>query len=181
MPLDQYGTGRCINCGFLGQRSKGCHDTECLGVSEEQRLHGHITLEGFFEVIPCCFIGKYDLSKELGGTSWQKPKYREKVSEVIAKDRNCEEWYLWKEFLDPKTHYEELKMRQLEESRKQFEERMEENRREWQKWMSEQAERDRKQSDKMMLRWTILGIILSALLAIMQLVGAFWAQALFRD
>lgn len=172
MALEDYGTGRCINCGFLGERLKasGSHNIECFGVTKQQRLHGQITIEGYYEVVPCCFVGKYNLPEELGDISWMVPKYHEKVSEIIGRDRHCEDWYTWREFLSPKDHYEEFKMRQLEQDR-----------REWQKWMAEQAERERKQSDKMLLRWTILGIVLGVLLAIMQLIGAFWAQALFRN
>jgi hypothetical protein len=180
MSFDDYGTGQCINCGFLGKRPIDPHASECHEASAWERANGHIGDYPWSPDIPWCFVGKCHLKKEVVALTDDRKADR-KVFEVITRHRACEEWYPWTEFLSPRDHHEEFKMKQLEESRKQFEERMEENRREWQKWMTEQAERGHKQSDKMMLRWTILGIVLAVLMAIMQLIGAFWAQALFRN
>jgi hypothetical protein len=179
MFANDYGEGQCISCGFLGKRPVDEHIAECFGITARERAEGNIGVDEP-QFIPWCFMGKYHLAREvneLGGDELAKKK----VSTIIQRHRECDRWYPAKEWLSPKEHYEQLKMMQVEQDRKQFEERMEEDRRGWQKWMADQAERDRKQSDRMMLRWTILGITLSVLLAIMQLIGAFWAQALFHN
>jgi hypothetical protein len=152
MSLDEYGRGRCINCGFLGQRGKGSDSTECRGVSEEKRLKGEITLyKGSEEALPCCFVGAYDLFGELGGISYPEPGYRGELSEIIAKDRQCEHWYPWTEFRSPAQHYEEFKMKQLEEQRTQ--------------------------SERLMHRLTIIAIVVTAI----SVGSAFLAAWLFRN
>jgi len=181
MFVDGYGEGQCISCGLLGQRPRDPSQPLCSEVMPAQRAEGHIGDTPHTEMfMPWCFVGRANLAREIRELGNDVP-LATRTFQTITRHRDCKGWYPYTEFLSPKEHYEELNMRQLEESRRQFEERMEENRREWQKWMTEQAVRDQERSDKLMLRWTIFGIIVAVILAIMQLVGAFWAQALFHN
>ena len=78
--------------------------------------------------------------------------------EVIGKDRGCEAWCPYKQFLDPKTHYEELQMQQLEQSRKDFELRMEEDRRKWNDRIAQSEERNQTRSNRITLWLVILSV-----------------------
>ena len=175
MSFDDYGKGQCINCGFLGKRMRNPHFSECREATPWERAEGHIGDKGESDrYMPWCFINKAHLARETSELVDDRP-ITEKVGQVITRPRDCDGWYPWTEGLDPKEHYEEHKMRQLEESRRQFEQRLAEDKRNWEKWLAEREIKERAESDRVMRRLVIIGIIL----AILQLVGAFLASALF--
>jgi Zn ribbon nucleic-acid-binding protein len=91
---EEYGTRRCINCGYLGKK-----DTEglgeCFAVSAEDRQSGelshHKTFHGHLiqiSTIPWCFVAKADLRDEIAQLG-SKETEDKRTFGVITKDRNC--------------------------------------------------------------------------------------------
>ncbi len=78
---------------------------------------------------------------------------------VITKHRACKSWYPWKEFCNPKEHFEEFKMLQLEKRREEFEDRMEESRKAFELKLDERNNKERRRTDKIMVWLAIAAII----------------------
>jgi len=82
-----------------------------------------------------CFARAANLHKEaksIGDPPIAAGLYKDKsVTQVIQKGRNCPSFYPWSEGYSPKEHFDDLKARQLEQDRRDYEERMEERRREF--------------------------------------------------
>ncbi len=164
---ETYGTGRCVNCGFLGKRSPR-FDEKCFHASEKDRISGrlnqHTTLEGnvgTFTTIPWCYVGKADFQTELGGiaaTAFQPDKMRE----IIEEDRKCPSWYPWREFATPKEHFEESMMLAMEKRREEFEQHMEQERRDWEFKLEQLSKEERKRTNKTMKFLAIGAIIFAA-------------------
>src|SRR4030067_2960533 len=77
----------------------------------------------------------------------------------LKKDRNCKSWYKWKEFRPPKELYEEFKMMQLEQDRKDFELKIENDRRKFECDMQEMNERSKRRTDNIMIGLAVAGVI----------------------
>jgi hypothetical protein len=132
--LDRFGEGKCITCGFLGKRDDRPSMAICYEASSFDRLTGDFTCYSgtvnTFATCIWCFVGEALFHQEMTKDGVTDTNY-DRVHELIKKDRNCKSWYKWKEFRTPKEHYEELKMMQLEQSRKDFELRIEKERKEF--------------------------------------------------
>lgn len=143
----EYGQGKCINCGYLG-KSDNTLGQECHTAKADERTIGnlaHHIVPGIvsLDTVPRCFITKANLKNEVEQLGSQS-KGVSPTLVIIEKDRNCPSWYPWTEYFSPKEHFEEFKMQQLEDNRRAFEERLdnsnkeflaglEHERREWEK------------------------------------------------
>jgi len=175
--LDQYGEGKCINCGFLGCRDGDMRISECYPASRYARDFGTLNEyvdprpKGVTEIVPniktfpWCFVGKANLKNDADELFDAKDEElnRENVCihRVITKSRNCSSWYPWREFATPKEHYEEFKMLQLEQQRQEFEQKMEKDRRGFELKLEEINEHERKRTDNIMIGLAIVGVILA--------------------
>ena len=98
-------------------------------VHEEDRgaWGGAVWLEGqSVDTLPACFVRAFNITDEvvqLGSPITQS------VKTVIDKDRACRKWYPWTPGFSPQQHLEEMKMLDLEQRRREFEEKMEASRR----------------------------------------------------
>ena len=183
-----YGTGRCINCGFLGKRSPQ-FDEVCFHASGKDRLSGifsrHHTLMGgetsLTDTIPWCFVGKGDFLKELGGI--QATVFTDKVREVIERDRKCPSWYPWREFASPKEHFEESMVLAMEQRREEFEQKMENDRKAFELKLDEGNREERKRTNRVM-KWLAFAAIIFALAEVaaglMGITDDSWILSLFR-
>jgi hypothetical protein len=163
-----YGTGRCINCGFLGKRSPEIDET-CFHASAKDRISGifnqHHTLAGGetnLSTIPWCFIGKADFLKELADIQATVTQ-NDKVREIIERDRGCSSWYPWREFATPNEHFEESMMLAMEERREKFEQQMEKDRKEFELRLDETSRQERKRTNIIMICLAVAAIIFAAL------------------
>ena len=169
---EQWGTGRCINCGFLGKRDKISSVSECYSATAVDRLTGILNeakgdivtpfgmgvQRAIISTYPWCFIGKADFLTELE-TTGAKVHQADKVQEILKRDRGCESWYKWTEFVSPKEHFEEFKMLQLEQKRQEFEQRIEADRRKFELELQRLNEQSRKRTDNIMAWLTIAAVI----------------------
>jgi len=163
-----YGTGRCVNCGFLGKRSPEI-DEACFHVSAKDRISGmlnqHHTLAGGetnLSTIPWCFVGKADFLKELGDIKATVIQ-TDKVREVIERDRGCPSWYPWREFATPKEHFDESMILAMEKRREDFEQRMEKERKEFELKLDENNRKERQRTNRVIIWLAVAAIIFAAL------------------
>jgi len=127
--------GRCLNCGYLGKRDKDATASNCYEATIEERLMGELTKftgmpidyspyeRQIISTRPWCFINKAQFYQELSDIGAGEHNII-KVKEIISKDRKCPYWYEYKAGLNPKGHYEECKMQQLENDRREFERKL---------------------------------------------------------
>jgi hypothetical protein len=156
---EQFGKGRCINCGFLSKRSTDPMQPNLFAASGEDRLSGYlINHRGICTTCPWCFRGKADFLAEMGTTEASGIDSK-KMFELISRDRNCQSWYPWTEFVTPEKHFEEFKMLQLEKERRGFELKMENDRKRFELELQRMDERQRKRTDKVMIGLAIAGAI----------------------
>ncbi len=174
-----YGTGRCVNCGFLSKRSPQ-FDEMCFHASKKDRISGvfsqHHTLLGgktsLRDTIPWCFVGKADFLKELGGI--KATVFTDKVLGVIERDRKCPSWYPWREFASPKEHFEESMMIAMEKRREKFEQQMEKDRKDFELKLEEINKRERR-----ITNWVMIGLGVAAIIfAILEVLAAIIAGIL---
>ena len=144
---EEYGTGRCINCGYLGCRSEDMRISECYPVSSYARESGTLNEyvdprpKGVAEIVPniktlpWCFVGKANLKNETDGLfdANDKELSQEKVCiyRIITKSRGCPSWYPLREFSSPKEQWEESVMLAMEQRQQKFEIDMDERRKEF--------------------------------------------------
>jgi len=170
---EQWGRGRCINCGFLGKRDCVSSISVCYEATAADRLagqlteyrmeptqHGGMTNRALLRTYPWCFLGKAHILDELNSIG-AKDHQTDKVQQIIQKDRQCGSWYPWTEFRTPKEHFEEFKMLELEQRREEFEKHMEENRKEFEFKLQKRNEQERKRTDKVMIGLAIAATILA--------------------
>lgn len=119
--------GRCVSCGFLGQKVVGSLSEPPMPVSAIQRFDGNMPPES----IPWCFVRKYDLfgdyakifeeiTKNEG--KFSKRRFERSLALMFRMPRGengCERWHEWKEGFDPRWHYEDWRMMELERLRQQ--------------------------------------------------------------
>lgn len=168
MALEQFGEGKCVNCGFLGKREARSTMSVCYEASIIDRLSGNLTSYAGVVTRPWCFVGEAFIGDELVENRTTEQDY-ETMRRILRKDKNCPSWYKWTEFVSPKEHFEEYKMTQLELKRQEFEQQIEGDRRKFELELQKSNEQERKRSDKIMIGLTIALI----LFALFQVVAAF--------
>ncbi|MHB8376257.1 MAG: hypothetical protein ACYDEB_04805 [Dehalococcoidia bacterium] len=125
--------GRCGSCGFLAIRVVQ-HDPSNLRQSSHEtfettaavRFSGIVTIsvprapEHVDQyVTPFCFVGARQLAAELD-VSKEKPIADPiRCMVLFADDRNCEAWTEWIDGLSPKEHWEQRRMVELDDLRRE--------------------------------------------------------------
>ena len=202
MPIwkqEVYGTGRCVNCGYLGKRDGDLRISECYGVSEYDREFG--TLDEYIDprpkttieivpkikTFPWCFVGKANLRRET------EELFDEKDSEfshdnvcihkVLTVKRDCPSWYPWREFASPKEHFEESIMFAMEQGRKEFEQQMEQERKNFELKLEELNKEERRRTNRVMIWLAIAAIIFAfaeVIAALLGITNDSWVLRFFR-
>jgi len=127
-----FGTGSCVNCGFLSSLQLGRGGDVFAEVTISERGNGDMQ-SGYLH----CFVRAANLhgeAKELGEPPVGAGNYAAGVMRtVIEKGRQCERWYPWQEGFTPKEHLEERRALETEDRRRTWEREREDERREWEK------------------------------------------------
>lgn len=129
--FSQFGEGRCINCAFLGKRAWHMVASECFIASGPDRnsgqlyLHETIEFGRTLETVPWCYVNATNLYEEvLIELGLANGNQNSQTYEIMANDRKCPDWYPWREFSPPKESFEELRVQRLDQSRRDFEEKL---------------------------------------------------------
>jgi hypothetical protein len=172
----EYGTRRCINCGYLGKKDTTGFEEECFIASAGDRINGqlssHRTLRvsiGQFITLPWCSVDRANLKDEVDQLDSPQTENK-RIFDVIAKDRKCQWWYPWREFYSPKEMYADSMMLAMRKGQQDFEMQMEKDRKEFDLRlfeMSQRIEKDNKaiveRSDRFNRRITWLIVLLAIL------------------
>ena len=93
-------------------------------------------IQGLKNAEPACFRHAFDLMAEIHemeqsgiGTLSLAAKSIDAIKRVVAADRNCQEWCVYRPGFSPQQHREEILQQQAEKSRRDFERTMEKDRR----------------------------------------------------
>ena len=118
--------GRCVNCGFLCKLRRQA-DAEAIvyeATSYDRKngtLYHHSGWPDKHDVQTqlTCFRNAANLQKELVDTlAAAEQRGMEATNKhtlaIIEKPRNCESWYPWTEYLSPREHLEEMKLKELQ-------------------------------------------------------------------
>lgn len=160
--------GRCISCGFLAHSGEVIQSHEHLEVSPEQRATPH-TSYGYWSITGrkqdsltsylVCYLSKADLLAEVYArvrrdrAAGLSDTNTEAIEAVLRTDRRCPSYCAYQVGLSPKEHLMERRLLGLEEDRRKFE----------------------KALDRGSKRLMLAALILGALLALGQIVAAFFA------
>lgn len=158
MALEEFGQGKCINCGFLGKRASQSTVSVCYEATVIDRKRGQFTDCDAISTYAWCFVRGASIGDEVSKIEGDR-HFFDKMKEVIERDRCCPSWYKWTEFESPKEHYEEFKMLQLERNRQEFEQRIEDDRRKWELELQRLNEESRKRTNSVMIRLTVLIVL----------------------
>jgi len=150
--FEDYDKGRCISCGFLGKLDGATgvfHEATAL-----DRFRGDLGCVEHHEGMPWCFRNKTAFRWDVRNLPTREDfeKVCDKLKEDIKQDRKCPAWYPWTWGSSPKEHFEEFKMQQLENERREFELKLEEINRQ-----------ERKRTNRIMIWLTIAAIIFAAM------------------
>jgi hypothetical protein len=199
--------GQCLTCGFLGKRIvQHSRMWPVFEADPSDRQSGNLFTQATAtashnETAPFCFRHKADLISEVkrgvaDQGEWDRIPYdlRQTVAlAVIEKGRGCPAWFPYTPGFTPKDHLEDLKMQELEQRRREFEQgveerrqafeaRLEADRRKWESELSDRAEVSRQQfeeqlevrrqeSGKIITRLTILAIVIAVWQLIVGVLG----------
>ena len=164
---EEYGHGKCINCGYLGKKDTLGLGQECYIANAEERTTGtlshHIIITRMsLDTVPWCFVGKADLNNEVDQLDSQIDRTARTLS-IITQDRNCPSWYVWREFSSPKEQWEESVMLAMEKRREDFEKRIEQDRQDFELKLEETIRQERNGTNRIMIGLTIAAIIFAAM------------------
>ena len=104
---------QCKNCGFLALRGKNGELLESPIDYREQGEHGIVVTEGR----PLCFAMVPALREEAKSVAAD----RQKVLEVIRRDRDCQAFTAWQQGFSPKEHRQMLETERLREWQRKVE------------------------------------------------------------
>ena len=172
----EYGTGRCINCGYLGKKDTNVHTSECYEASTFERISGTLlkhmgaptdpsTHRPQIQTFPWCFVGKAYIHDEVDARFAEMEGKEDKtvcVFNVISKSRDCPSWYPWREFATPKEHFEKSMMLAMEQKREEFEKQMEQDKREFELKLFNMNKKLTTNSNRVMIGLAIGAIIFAA-------------------
>ena len=108
---------KCCNCGFLAVRNTGNNDL--VEVPTHWRRDGQIPDR--FDATPICLKKAFPLNEEMRGTEHQNRSRVNLFVEVINKDRECLEFYEWRQGHSPKEHREMQQADQLRDWQRRVE------------------------------------------------------------
>lgn len=108
-----------------------------------------------------CFIHAADLRAEMVDLEEQGVPGDQRQRQILEKGRNCSRWYAWRPGFDSRWHYEEVRMRQLEDERRRFETHL-----------SERAEQAEQRRYNLGLLITVAAVILAVGEVVAAILGA---------
>jgi hypothetical protein len=135
--------GRCINCGFLAKHATGkdrrgptpAYFEIEVSDRDSGQVWSHVAEHGMGEIQtePMCFRRAAAIREEIdnnikGGDARDA---RAAAKEICSKDRNCRSWYGYIPGLSPKDHFDQMNMQLLENSRREWEMRLETERKDF--------------------------------------------------
>jgi hypothetical protein len=179
--------GRCINCGFLAKRtrpdpSRRASTPKYYEVEIEARNNGDVwsyVQDSRLAAIgtePFCFKQAAQITDEIHSIVGRND--RTAARDVFAKDRNCKSWYRYNPGLSPKDHFDQMNMELLENSRREFEVRLERERKDFDMRLFEMSQKIQATNQKVATRFTIAMIVLT----LVQIFLAMdWGRATFRQ
>jgi hypothetical protein len=120
---------RCATCGFLSLRVPHFGDTKPpVEVLRENRDSGELFNFHGGSAQPRCFIDAADprlfdeIQSEAASSS--NEHYRQQAQLVINRERDGSAWFPWQPGFSPKEHLEKYQMLQLEQARRESDERL---------------------------------------------------------
>ena len=166
---EEYGHGKCVNCGYLGKKDIEGFGEICFTASMEDRTTGqlvhHNTFQGgltSLDTVPWCFVGKANLKDEVDQLDSQETEDK-RIFNIITKRRDCPSWYPWREFASPREQWEESMMLAMEKRREEFEQRMEQERRDFELKLEEINRHERRRTNYIMIFLGIAALIFAAM------------------
>jgi len=121
-----FGDGSCLNCGFLAWAA--LRDDSSSAREAPIAYRGNAHFPGGW---PICFVHATSLADEMGKLECQGVPGDQRLRQVIEAGRHCKGWHPWRPGFDPQWHVEDLRILQLEEGRRQFEQDIEQRRQEF--------------------------------------------------
>jgi hypothetical protein len=120
----------CADCGYFGRRfTDASEGTEVLQAGPTERRSGNLSHYSYLrgnstatDIV--CFRHAFPLQSEAIEGGGQSNRTVEGTLDVLNRERLCGEWYPYTIGRTPKEHFEEFKMQELEERRKDFELRL---------------------------------------------------------
>lgn len=133
-----------MTCGFLAKHPYGQNASleptpSYYEMEQNEREHGEAwttysyRADGRIETSAMCFRSAANLPDEIAAL-WSSPRGQDigksgVATEVFKRDRNCKAWYPYTLGLSPKEHLENLSREVAEQSRREYEDRVEKDRR----------------------------------------------------
>lgn len=114
------GPGTCINCGFLAF-SRSSELTEALEISLRRRANPHGEDPNFPSPLPgwwYCFVYAANLPDEMGQLERDGVPGNQRQAQIIARGRDCPEFYTGVPGFDPRWHFQDRTVQRLEELRR---------------------------------------------------------------
>ncbi|GEM_PF-5429683 len=124
--MAKEGTGRCINCGFLGKMGMDFDHPERFWDIERatlfNRQQGNLFKLDYnkYNAWPTCYISAYPIDEEVaasdhsGDQTWGNSKQCDAAAKVIRKNRRCKSWTPWLQHLSPGWHLEHDRLRKMD-------------------------------------------------------------------
>ncbi len=183
--------GICATCGLHGKNmGPGYEVFPILEVTQRERdnkrLEQYQTRNQKFRLraFPVCFAGiDLDNANELQRAGQD---YDQAFTSILYRERGvqgCSKWVQYRPNLDPQWHLDDFKMQQLEQDRREFEQRMEKERKEFELKLDERNREERRRTDKIMVWLTIAAIIFAlaeVAAGIMGITDDSWILRFFR-
>lgn len=180
--FDWAGPGTCINCGFLAfSYSADLNEGREISLRRRAYPHGEDP-EGRPDPLPgwwYCFVYAANLRGEMGQLEQEGVPGHERQAQIIAKGRECREFYAWVPGLDPLWHFQDREVQRLEELRRandlkiaELDQRSQESMRqimEAHKAIAEATRRDYRRSDRQTFRLSIAFVILAIVALVLAL------------
>jgi hypothetical protein len=185
--------GRCINCGFLAKRPfpfsvlRREPLSSFYEIPDSERESGRVWSHNpggntaQIETEPVCFRFVADIQHEIDARPEAKLLIREDTigaRSVFAKDRSCQSWYRYMPGLSPRDHFDRLNMELLEQSRREWEMRLETERKDFDLKLFKMSQEIQASNQKVANRFTVAMLILTL---VQIFVALEWGRASFRD
>ena len=121
---------------------------------------------------PFCFLQAAEITSEIDAlcAAGSPAVEREAAKDIFAKDRRCPSWYRYNSGFSPKDHFDQMTMELLEQSRREFELRLEKGRKDFDlklfdisQKVQEDSRKIAERSDSFNRRMTFFFIVLASL------------------
>lgn len=112
---------------------------------------------------PFCFLQVADIMGEINSIPRDENEFRPsgRAKEVFAKDRQCKSWYPYNSGLSPKDHFDQMNVERLEESRREWETRLEAERKDFDLKLFNISQDLQRSNQKVANRFTAVMLVLT--------------------